>query len=384
MPTYKLGELFCGPGGLAWGAKLARIEKNGEKFRIEHTWANDYDEWACTTFQNNICPGNPDQVKYCDVRKLDISSLGPIDGFAYGFPCNDFSLVGEQRGINGDFGPLYRSGIKVIDYYKPLWFVAENVSGLQSADGGKTFKVILEELRNAGDGYRLTTHIYRFENYGVPQTRHRIIIVGLSTKLGLEYKIPAPTHIGRHVPVREALENPPIPKDAPNQELTKQAKQVVERLKHIKPGQNAWNADLPEELMLNVKKAKLSQIYKRLDPDKPSYTITGSGGGGTHGYHWEEPRALTNRERARIQTFPDNFKFFGPKENVRRQVGMAVPPLGAKVIFEALLKTLAGIEYDFIEPHWEGDDESDLDEIAPNRGVDKLEDPIFQLQLLDV
>ena len=94
-----------------------------------------------------------------------------------------------------------------------------------------------------------------------------------------------------------------------------------------------------------MKNTKLSQIYKRLDPNKPSYTITGSGGGGTHGYHWLEPRALTNRERARIQTFPDSFVFTGSKEKVRRQIGMAVPPLLSQVIFSHILMTFAGINY---------------------------------------
>lgn len=126
----------------------------------------------------------------------------------------------------------------------------------------------------------------------------------------------------------------------------------MERLKHIRPGENAWNADIPPKLRLNVKGARLSQIYKRLDPDKPAYTITGSGGGGTHVYHWKENRALTNRERARLQSFPDSFAFCGSKESVRRQVGMAVPPLGAKVIIEAILKTFAGIAYDSLEPKW--------------------------------
>ena len=100
-----------------------------------------------------------------------------------------------------------------------------------------------------------------------------------------------------------------------------------------------------------MKGAHLSQIYKRLDPDKPAYTVTGSGGGGTHVYHWSEPRALTNRERARLQTFPDGFKFQGTKESMRRQIGMAVPPLGAKVILEAVAKTLEGKKYKSIEPN---------------------------------
>ena len=97
--------------------------------------------------------------------------------------------------------------------------------------------------------------------------------------------------------------------------------------------------------------AKISQIYKRLDPEKPSYTVTGSGGGGTHIYHWDEPRALTNRERARLQTFPDEYVFAGSKESVRKQIGMAVPCKGAKIIFEAILNTFAGIDYEWIEPN---------------------------------
>ena len=85
--------------------------------------------------------------------------------------------------------------------------------------------------------------------------------------------------------------------------------------------------------------------------EKPAYTVTGSGGGGTHIYHWEEARALTNRERARLQTFPDEYEFMGSKESVRKQIGMAVPCRGAKIIFEAILKCFAGIPYDYIEPN---------------------------------
>ena len=93
----------------------------------------------------------------------------------------------------------------------------------------------------------------------------------------------------------------------------------------------------------------MSQIYKRLDPNKPAYTITGSGGGGTHVYHWSEHRALTNRERARLQSFPDDFVFEGSKESARKQIGMAVPPIGAQAVISAVLKTFAGIPYEFID-----------------------------------
>jgi hypothetical protein len=102
-------------------------------------------------------------------------------------------------------------------------------------------------------------------------------------------------------------------------------------------------------LRFNVKFTKLSQIYRRLEAHKPAYTISGSGGGGTHVYHWDEPRALTNRERARIQTFPDTYEFIGSKESVRKQIGMAVPPAAAQIIFEAILKTLANLQYSSIK-----------------------------------
>jgi DNA (cytosine-5)-methyltransferase 1 len=242
--------------------------------------------------------------------------------------------------------------------------MAENVSGLRSANSGHAFAQILEDLEKAGRyGYTLTPHLYFFEDYGVPQIRHRIVIIGIRKDIGLEFKVPAPTHKNKPVTVKEAIEKPPITLGSFNNELTKQSDRVIERLKHIPPGKNAWYEGIPQHLRLNVKGAKMSQIYKRLDPDKPSYTITGSGGGGTHVYHWTEPRALTNRERARIQTFPDSFEFIGSKESVRKQIGMAVPVKGAKVIVEAVLKTFAGISYNTTESN------VNMDEIKKRKTV---------------
>ncbi len=344
--VFRLGELFCGPGGLALGAMTAKIDD--PEYRIIHQWANDYDADTCKTYTRNLCPESPKSVICGDVRELDIETLGDIDALAFGFPCNDFSVVGEQKGFEGKYGPLYSYGIKVLKRYQPLWFLAENVGGLRSANEGKAFEKIKEDMIAAG--YRIYPNLYKFEQYGVPQARHRMIIVGIREDLPYEFKIPdsAPFK-GVDVTCRTAIEVPPIPIDAPNNEQTKQSKVVVERLKYIKPGENAFNADLPEELKLNVRGAKLSQIYKRLDPDKPAYTVTGSGGGGTHVYHYSEPRALTNRERARLQTFPDSFIFEGSKESVRKQIGMAVPSVGARIIFEAILKTFAGEEYEGID-----------------------------------
>lgn len=87
------------------------------------------------------------------------------------------------------------------------------------------------------------------------------------------------------------------------------------------------------DVRLLCTRARMSHIYKRLDKNRPAYTITGSGGGGTHVYHWEQHRALTNRKRAKLQSFPGDFEFIGSKEEVRKQIGMAVPPEGAKILF---------------------------------------------------
>ena len=343
---FRLGELFCGPGGLAWGAINAEI--GIPEFKIVHAWANDFDRAACNTYIRNICPDAPETVICEDVRKLDLDSLGEIDALAFGFPCNDFSTVGKQKGFNGVYGPLYTYGVQVLRKKQPQWFLAENVSGLRSANDGGAFSKILEDMEGAG--YRLYPHLYKFEQYGVPQARHRVIIVGIRNDLPYEFKVPSPEpYRDADVSCRTAIEVPPIPKDVANNEVTKQSGKVVERLKYIKPGENVFTAEMPEELRLKVKGATISQIYKRLDPDKPAYTVTGSGGGGTHMYHWSEPRALTNRERARLQTFPDDYVFEGTKEQVRRQVGMAVPCKGAKVIFEAVLKTFAGAKYEGVE-----------------------------------
>lgn len=344
---FRLGELFCGPGGIGWGAVHADIGQ--ENFGIVHQWANDYDESTCETYRYNICPDMPETVYHGDIRTFDMEQLAPIDALAFGFPCNDYSVVGEQKGIHGNFGPLYSYGVKALQKFQPQWFLAENVGGLRSANEGRTLDKILTELENAG--YTLTPHLYKFEEYGIPQARHRLIIIGIRNDLNVEYRVPSSApYADINNTCRNAIENPPIKEDAYNNELTKQSKRVVERLQYIKPGQNAFTADLPEDLKLHVKGAKISQIYKRLDPNKPAYTVTGSGGGGTHIYHWEEPRALTNRERARLQTFPDTFKFIGNKESVRKQIGMAVPCQGAKIIFEAVLKSFAGIVYESIEP----------------------------------
>lgn len=382
---FKKGELFCGPGGLALGAQKASFVHNNEEYGVEHVWANDIDIEACRTFARNICGAGPEIITLdeadivngtasiiCkDVTHLDLTALPAIDALTFGFPCNDFSIVGEKLGFNGEYGPLYTYGLGILRHHSPKWFLAENVGGLTSANEGSAFLKILQDLSdehlNEYGGYNIVPHYYKFEEYGVPQARHRVIIVGIRRDFDLTFNPPAPTtpNPENYMTTRQALEvgcynEGDVSNAQQNNEFTAHPARTVARLEAIPPGENAWYVGIPEELRLNVKGARLSNIYKRLNPNTPAYTVTGSGGGGTHMYHYDVPRALTNRERARLQSFPDDYVFMGNKEAVRKQIGMAVPPKGVQIIVNAILKTFAGIEYESVDSKWNIDTIRDI------------------------
>lgn len=209
---FKLGELFCGPGGLALGAFNAQAKNQDMVYKISHGWANDYDKDTCETYRKNFSSKVPAQAICRDVRKLEFKKLSPIDALAFGFPCNDFSVVGEQKGIDGVYGPLYSYGIKALKYFNPKWFLAENVGGLKNANDGNTFQTILVEMFKAG--YNITPHLYKFEKYGVPQARHRLIIVGIRKDIDVTYRVPAVTH-EQSITCKDAIENPLIPMTCP-------------------------------------------------------------------------------------------------------------------------------------------------------------------------
>jgi DNA (cytosine-5)-methyltransferase 1 len=168
--------------------------------------------------------------------------------------------------------------------------------------------------------------------------RERLIVVGFRNDLGIgPITIPRP-FAGAHRTVGEALDEVPLPEiGTANHDLHDDQPDVRARLALIEPGDNYES--IPEGHPLAVK-GLISHVYRRLHPDQAAYTIVADGGGGTMGYHHSEPRSLTNRERARLQTFPDDFLFEGSIREVRRQVGNAVPPLGAAVIIGAVIEQL--------------------------------------------
>lgn len=360
MRTIRIGEFFCGAGGMAAGAAMAA--GNGEDVRS--VWAIDADPDACSTYAANVhdgepvrhaIPSDPSQrfVLQADVTAVDPARLPDVDGFLFGFPCNDFSTAGESRGLVGRHGPLYREGVRVLRAKAPAFFVAENVGGILQTDDLEAFSTIVGDLSSPGAGveYSVVPHLYRLEDYGLPQRRHRVMIVGvrndLAGKIGA-FRPPRPSAPPRSA--GDALSG--MDRHLPNHEPVRVSDHVLDRLRHIAPGQNIWdvNERLPAHLRMKDSATRISSMYKVLDPSRPAYTVVASSGGGMGMYHWEG-RPTTNRERARLQSFPDDFAFAGGALSVRRQIGMAVPPLASKVVVGAVLNHLASRPYESVTPN---------------------------------
>lgn len=325
----KIISLFSGCGGLDLG-----FHQEG----YETVWANDFDHWACETFKKNI----GDVIVEGDIEQIDPydnTSIPDCDIVLGGFPCQDFSMIWKRPGLDGERGNLYKSFLRVVDAKKPKVFVAENVKGLLTANNKKAIKQIVSDFENITPGYKVKVKLYNFADYGVPQLRERILIVGIRSDIDFDFEHPEPTHSAQddellpHVTAGEALAN--IPSDAKNTEQQNLSPKTVEKLKLISAGGNF--TDIPKDHPLYVK-GMISHVYRRIHPDEPSKTIIAAGGGGTWGYHYPEPRSLNNRERARLQSFPDDFEFVGTMAQVRKQIGNAVPPQGVRELAKTLKK----------------------------------------------
>ena len=322
-------SLFAGCGGMDLGFLMA----DHPKLKYKLAWANDFDKDACATYRKNFGL----DIYEGDIWDIDLKETPAVDVVIGGFPCEDFSMLrGDTRpGFQSKRGLLYTKFVEAVSVKQPLFFVAENVKGLLSMQDGWAIRKITDDFAKVDHvGYDVQYKIINFADYGVPQKRERVIIVGVRNDLKVSFSYPEPTHKGNHIPVKTALAG--VKKAKLNNEKLKVLQTTREKLQKIPAGGNY--KDLPGY----ADKKWMSLIYKRLHPNRPSPTIVAAGGGGTWGYHYSEPRPLTNRERARIQTFPDDFEFIGSTTEIRRQIGNAVPPLGIKPIAEQLLKMVSG------------------------------------------
>ena len=318
MGRPRVASLFSGCGGMDLGFKQAGYEL---------IWANDFEKAACDTYAINL--GN--HIIHDDITQINLKEIPDCDLMIGGFPCQDFSMIWKRGGLETDRGNLYKYFVQAVRIKKPRVFVAENVKGLLTANKGRAVKTITEDF--AQIGYKVSVDLYNFADYGVPQVRQRIFIVGVRDDILWEFSKPEPTHIKeKYVSAGKALSG--VKKVKFNNEHQKIADKTRKMLSIIPEGGNF--SDIPENHPLYVK-GMISHVYRKLDRNKPSTTIIAGGGGGTWGYHYEEPRPLTNRERARLFCYPDEFEFKGSIAEVRRQIGNSVPPLAARILGEALL-----------------------------------------------
>lgn len=333
----KVISLFAGCGGLDLG-----FHRQG----YEIVWANDFNEWAAATYKHNL-----GGAMHCgDIEKVDPNKNKKIpscDLILGGFPCQDFSMIWKRPGLNGERGNLYKSFLRFVAAKKPKAFVAENVKGLLTANDGKAIEQIVTDFESICPGYIVKPKLYNFADYGAPQFRERVLIVGIRIDTGFDFYHPKPTHGHRglkpHVTAGEALKG--VEKVKFNNEKMKIASKTVKMLNMISEGGNF--TDVPVESPYYVK-GMISHVYRRIHRGEPAKTIIAAGGGGTWGYHYPEPRPLTNRERARLQSFPDDFEFIGSIAEVRRQIGNAVPPQGVAELAKALMPLFTG-EYDPVD-----------------------------------
>ncbi|AEI08838.1 restriction system methyltransferase [Corynebacterium resistens DSM 45100] len=327
----KVVSTFAGCGGLDLGL---------QDVGFDIVWANDFSKEAVATYRHNINAHIVDG----DITEIDPftdETIPDADLVTGGFPCQDFSMIWKRPGLDGKRGTLYQNFRDFVAAKQPKAFIAENVKGLLTANKHMAIKTIVEDLEAVEPGYIVKPRLYNFAEYGVPQFRERVLIVGIRRDTGFNFKHPAPTHGPRgelpYMTAGEALEG--VEKVPFNNNHMRQMPRTREILKRIPEGGNF--TDIPKDSPYYVK-GMISHVYRRLHRNEPSKTLIAGGGGGTWGYHYEEPRALTNRERARLQTFPDDFEFLGSNTEVRRQIGNAVPPAGMHAIGDRLMQLFTG------------------------------------------
>ena len=289
-------SLFSGAGGLDLGFKMAGHEI---------VWANDLYGDAVETYKKNI----GDHIVLEDISKISTDDIPACDIVIGGFPCQGFSVANTKRHEDDERNALYKQLLRVIAAKKPKFFVAENVKGLLSLAKGKIAELIISDMTALG--YKVKISVLNAADYGVPQRRQRVIIVGVRNDIDFEYIYPIPTHsedgangLKKWVSVKDALSKIPDP-DTDN--------------------------SLPNHTNSKYKLEFNGYLgHRKLDPDKPAPTVTARGdnrGGVVILPHPNAQRRMSCRELATIQSFPLDYEFYGNNSSVYRQIGNAVPPL---------------------------------------------------------
>ena len=299
----KIVSLFAGAGGLDLG-----LIKAGH----EIIWANDFDSDSCLTYRNNI----GDHIIHANIEDVDFDSIPNSDVIVGGFPCQGFSMANLLRKPEDSRNILYKYFFKLVQQKQPKYFLAENVRGILSLGKGEVIKQIIRDFEKAG--YRVDYKVFNTADYGVPQTRVRVIIAGTRLDLPKEsnYQFPNPTLDKENwKTIGNALAD--IPEPEGHHELEN----------HIYSKYKVTNRNFTG--------------HRTTDPNKPSPTILarGNGKGGVCAIqHPKNHRRMSVRESAIIQTFPKDFIFSGSMTSMYRQIGNAVPVKFAKTLGVELAK----------------------------------------------
>lgn len=314
---YTIISLFAGCGGLDLGFKgdFTYLEKHYSRRRFEIAWANDIDAASCRTFEryfkHTIVCGDIGEIidgifNDCSFERALPSKVDIVLG---GFPCQDFSHAGKRKGFTSKRGLLYQQMLEVIKRTTPLMFLAENVRGLLTMNNGKTIQTIVKDFEKLG--YHVNYKLLMAADFGVPQTRERVIIVGTRKDKLPQFEFPKP--------------------------ILKKANWI--RLKEaIGDLENRGEGAISNHCWSKAKKNK-GQGNSIVSEGKPGPTMRSQHHGNIE-WHWNQKRRLSAREAARIQSFPDDFVFYSSTSSAYKQIGNAVPPVLAWHIASAIEKFL--------------------------------------------
>ena len=330
-------ELFAGAGGLALGLEQAGFEEIG-LVEIDHT--------ACETLRINRPNWNVIEEDIVEVSSRDLLKEfklkeGELDLLSGGYPCQAFSYAGKKLGFDDVRGTMFYYYAEFIKQLKPKMFLAENVKGLTTHDGGKTIQTMIDVFEELG--YQVEWKVLNAWDYDVAEKRQRVVIIGVRNDLSNKVKFEYPTPHEYKPVLRDVLKNVP---DSVGAKYPEKKRKVFDL---VPPG-GYWK-DLPDDVAREYMKSCYfmgggrTGIARRLSWDEPSLTLTCSPMmKQTDRCHPDESRPFTTREYARIQSFPDEWQFAGKMNEIYKQIGNAVPVNLAKCVGIEIMNALNGGE----------------------------------------
>ncbi len=306
---YRVASLFAGCGGLDLGfhGGFSSLGKRYNRNAFDIVFANDIEPNATLTYARNISP----DIVTGDILELLKGDALPdaADIVLGGFPCQDFSHAGKRLGFDADRGNLYKAMGNVIERLRPSLFLAENVKGLLTLDGGAAIETITKDFAKLG--YEVRYRLYNTAGFGVPQRRERVVIIGTRKGVLPPFDMPEPQlDESKWVSLRTAIGD-------------------LAALDEGAAPNHFWSRA----------RRNTGQGNTVVDPDRPGPTMRAEHHGNIE-YHWSAERRLSAREAARIQSFPDDFVFYPSTSAAYKQIGNAVPPVFAWHIARSIQKFL--------------------------------------------